>query len=340
MMACLSGPPNTKLQFRYDNKLFAPDTLDNLRKSQNPRALVCYIDTSRRGTCPIIPARETIIQNVTEFGSSIALNLQLEDFAFADNGGEVTDELLRMGLTDLPEVIEPGNDAKPSGGFLIYELSSYPKKIVVNRSIATWEKTIKSLHSFDVFKDQKFFFHIPVLYNNMPPKNAVIQQSQLWPEKLKLNSTYTLTIIIFHPSKDLGEINKCQIKINSNVKTFAFNPEDLDVDSLYDIRFWSFKVIQENMLYEPNGWITVSPVNKEIQETPLWNLTLPFKLNRPYLKLSLVILVLGLLIAMPACIAFWNREVLVEEKIYAAVMFVIFGMATATAATFGIKKVT
>lgn len=338
MLACMSGPINTQLQYRYDKKLFAPNVITSLQGPQKGRAIVCFIDTTKRGICPIIPVREVTIQNITQFGSSVALNLKLDEFALSPN--DLSPEFQSMNIGELPEVTEEGTDAKPSKGFLVYEISSYPKSLTVNSYITTWEKTITRLHLFEVFKDQRFFFHTPALYDGTVPMKAVIDKTASWPDKLSLNKVYTLAIIIFHPKKDSGEVSKCQIKINSTVKTFAFNPEDMEVDSLYDIRFWTFKIIQENMLYEPSGWLTIGPINKEVQLDPLWHLVLPFKLNRPYLKLALVMIVLGLLISSPATIAFWNREVELIEKIYATIMFVGFGIATAVAATIGIKKVT
>jgi hypothetical protein len=228
----LALPAQTEIQFRYSRSWLSQQVTAKIADGsiRNERALICYIDQSTVGAIHIIPCRMARIVEVTNLGSSLAIQLSVDDLPKY----ELFDQI-QKGLSNNPDC--PKWNGKKISGKWFFEQSDFPSTAVQSFCLENWERVVSELLARNDFatKHRDFFFHvlgIRLVSNGVyvvPADNV---------HNLKSSENYELVLYHYHSSADSSV--KTVSLVSSNESVVLTSLERVRVDSRYDLKTWQF----------------------------------------------------------------------------------------------------
>jgi len=281
----LAAPIGATIQARYDKDLVPLQTYNNIVQARKKEALVCFVDLEAHKhpekPFPMIPLRHAKIKDANIYGTTLVLNLETKEFAYAESIERFTTEIAQGGNT-------PHIDKKTGKriGFFFFSVSGMLKSVVKvttsdsQRELESWQKIADQLFQCKGFEDEPFFWTILGLHQ----RNTSIKLPLSLPSLLGGETTYYLPIYHYHPNAtSLDE----HLSIRVGGAVTLYSPEDIKIDCRYDLKQPRLRT-SPGIYKKQTAWITIGPKNRWKLE-----LTLIVQANRLRPILSFLAAVVG-----------------------------------------------
>jgi len=256
----LAAPIGTEIQFRYTKKLVTQPILSKAKEASGQKGLVCNIDLSvENDLCPITPVREIEINNIYTHGSTITVTFKVEGFAHTDNVKSFTKDLADRNPQTLPRKAEPSTDAQGSEGFFFFSTAEVPSNLKYETELSIWENITSQLQTQEGYQNEPFYWTVLGLIESRKFSLEDADKFCTWPTSIEPNREYTILIYVFHPDTDSWLTKGRKLLFSSGFKLITSEAHDLIIDSPYDLRRWTFKVPDQDLLFNDKGWIRLGP---------------------------------------------------------------------------------
>jgi hypothetical protein len=329
----LAQPRASVLQFRYLKRYLAPGVLEKAKsaKKAGSPTLIAYLDLSDPNTTPeIIPCRFASISDVTEVGTAVTLQLQLQEFAVVDDLSKFNSELKEKSVGSLPVWQIDGEKKKAKGDYWL-EVSAPPKTARRSDKEEDWEKIVTQLAARADFKDEGSFYTI-LGVNEIPSGSVVTATNGRY--EFQPGHEYELILYHFYP-KDVPLKSRVTLTTASQWLTFTTNPV-LQLDSRYDLKRPRFKAGKPTN--EEHAWISVMR-NTSDSELPDADFDVLCLVRGVFWRTLIYGIVLGVLLAGPQILAALSNPSLPTKNVaLICIASGIIGVVTGIVAAFGLKK--
>ena len=319
-------PWGSILQFRYDQKWIAPSAL-GLAKQQKQAALIAYIDQSDPGKAPeIVPCRFASIVEATEHGTTASLQLELSEFAYAEDLTKFNAEMQVASSAGLP-AWQPDKKLK---GYYWLEISSEPKACVRSANLATFERIVCQLAAREEFKEEGSFYTV-VGMNNVS-SGAVVSINN---RHYEFAPGHEYELRLYHYSPKSIALRTClTITSTSPWLSFTTNPA-LSLDSRYDLKRARFVTLKP-----PNQSQAVISVSRDPggSQLPYLDFDLPVLVGGVFWRTLIYGIVFGALLAGPQIVAALSNPSLPASNIVGVCFLsALLGLAAGITAAFGLR---
>lgn len=293
ILRCISAPIGAKIQFRYAQRHFDENALESLRSSAQSNeisedAVVCFADSAvADGSLPIIPVRRAVIEGVAFHGSSVSVQLRVEDFAFHEGD-------LSAAIAQMSGQVSPSKKDNKVVGKFAFAAGDIGKADGLNfgSDLAIWEKLVERLQKCGSFENEAFFWVVLGL-RDAAAARVLDEKCDRWNDKLESSSNSTLCIYHFRPQRD-GEPNG-ELAFNTVGPIEAGSPSRLSIDSRYDLKRWNIRS-QKRDSQTHYGWLIIRCDDE-------WELELPVVLEGSIKREVISAFFAGVFIAAPSVIS-------------------------------------
>lgn len=294
ILRCLATPIGSDIQFRYAKKYVSSEVLDDLDNNKSEYGLVCYTNNNPNSNDEFIynSIRRVKIVNICEHGSSVSVKLKTKEFAFSDT------LVLNKEISKYIETYESDKDQKDKSERKRYFLTKFPGEISsVNYcdSLNTWEKIVDQLFLQKDFAIEPIFWTILGLQEVDKNKlNVCKNKFTFWPNKISFYKDYSLNLYSYLPRTGNNKCSDCSLIVKSNQYLVSIYPEEIQINSPYDLKQWRFRVDPNSPFRVKNAWLQISrktlPTPDESESPVMIDLPLIFRkpLNR-IISYSLII---------------------------------------------------
>ncbi len=362
ILRCLAAPKNTYVQFRYSKEIVEPSIWERPNKYEGERGLVCNVDLSIVGrTCPILPVRSVITKSIARHGSTMSLILQMGDLSFTDNTDTFTTEIGIRSGKQLPFNDEPHEDSKASSGRFLFSIEGEVGNLTRETTLANWENITGMLFRQPGYEEEQFFWTVLGLYRGSSESLRNTDEFKEWNMSVDLNKDYTLLVYVYHPLRERWKPSLSYLSLASSMELSTSYPLDVTVDSPYDLKKWWFQLKPSGTsVFSARGWIKLGPVSQprtsvgngrgtetsrpekgdRLIRYPDWEIDLPLRTVFSWSRFLLSTGLLGILISVPAITSiFMQQAPSFAEKTLASLVSLVAGLAAATIARLGIKRI-
>jgi hypothetical protein len=329
VLRALSMPWGSVLQFRYDKKWIAPGALSSqeITEGRKPAALIAYIDQSDPAKTPeIVPCRFASIVEATEHGTTASLQLELSEFAYAEDLTKFNVELQAASAGALPAWQV---DKKLKGHYWL-EVSVESKNCVRSVNLTAWERIVCQLGTREEFKAEGCFYTV-VGITDVSSREAVSINDHRY--EFAPGHEYELQMYHYSP-KSVPVRTGLTITSTSPWLSFTTNPV-LSMDSRYDLKRIRFLTLKP-----PNRSQAVISVtrNPEDDGLPYLDFDLPVLVRGIFWRTLIYGIVFGTLLAGPQIVAALSNPSLPASNIV-SVCFAsaLLGLAAGITAAFGLR---
>ena len=323
----LALPGGAAIQFRYDKRYLTQATCTAVEKNDaaGQEALIVYVDQAAQDMPPgFVPCRYAKIKSVAEHGTTVSIELVVDDYAYADNLASFTQWLGQNLPNDLPKP----HDGKIEGKYFL-KASHPPASPVRTRQLKDWEQIVVQLAGRSDFTDESCFFTV----RDIAVKGKPIASSDGM-FKLDGGTTYEMRIYHYHPEKFAKHL-QLQMSVADGCGISMLTNPTIRIDSRYDQKFVRFKT--DRTPTQCNGFLTMSWV-KEDGELH-WLFDVPLTVKGAFWRSIFFAIALALFLAGPQIFTVWNNASLTtQHAIYATVISAVCGLLAGLFAVFGLKK--
>jgi len=227
ILRCLAAPIGTRLQFRYDIKHVQQNLADNVDSIAGD-ALVCFIDNSLEGICPLLPVRKVSITRLRRHGSTISIVFSVADFAH-QRPDDFTSE-----ITKSVGGVNPRKTNNIVSGSFLFSLDSVPSELTLTKDVSAFEATADALVKFEPFQQEAFFWSVLGVVKSGETHDSTEQTTSL-PDKLDAKSDYELLLYHYHPSPPFpDQRHRVSIACGGEIKSSDLTT--IPIDSRYDLK--------------------------------------------------------------------------------------------------------
>jgi hypothetical protein len=323
-------PWGSILQFRYHKRWIATGVLANreITERRNPLALVAYIDQSDPNRTPeIIPCRFASIVDVTEHGTTVSIQLELKDFAYAEDLTKFNGELQTAAAGSLPAWQANG---KLKGDYWL-DANPAPTAIIRSANLADWERIVDQLAARHEFKDEGCFYTV-VAMNDVASHEAVPVNKQRY--EFTPGHEYELQLYHYYPTS-VPLVTRLTLTTTSQWLAFTTNPV-LSLDSRYDLKRGRFTARKPTTADQAVISVLRDPGGGRL---PYLDFDLPVLVRGVFWRTLVYGIILGVLLAGPQIVAALSNPSLPSKNVVlVCVTSGIIGVITGIVAAFGLKK--
>lgn len=326
ILRCIAAPVGGTIQFRYQKKWIACDSLKSLNGKDG---LVCFVGEAENGHQPLTPVRQVTIVDVSVHGTTVSLILKMGDFAFSP-----TESFTNLVASRAADHHPRKENGKLYGKWLFSLDGANLSGIEHSKSLATWEKLVQELASRPEFAQEGFYWTV-VGVEPIAQLGTDYSDCVTWPTALRRNSFNSLLVYHYSPSPETSHQEAPVLTFSCGGSIHNISSTAVRIDSRYDLKRWRFKAQSTGYGPEP-GWI-------EITAPAGWGLELPLGTKRAILAPAGIGVLIGLLLGLgSATSAFRDISSIDDPKFISALIVaglslvssVLAGLAT----VFGIRK--
>ena len=289
----LAMPENYVLQFRYDKKWISSAVLEKIQNKSIIRetALIVYVDQYDKMIQPeLIPCRIANVISCSEHGSTISLQFNLKEIAYAKDIQAFNREIHSLSVGT---IVNWDQNKKPKGHYCVWVENNNLSTMVLSKDLIIWESVVSQIAERKEFANEKTFYTIESLVEVdsnkiIPPYNGVYS--------LKSSREHQLNIYHYHPQEGKSKAYLlCSSK--APIVTNITNPKML-VNSRYDIKHFRFKT--EKAINTTRVALTIYRGEGENEnEMPMLDFDLILKIKGSLCKNALLGVFVGVLLAIP-----------------------------------------
>jgi hypothetical protein len=323
-------PFGSLLRFRYDQKYLGQNLISDIATSKliGSRALVVYSDQAAKDKQPtFLPCRYAKVQAAEQVGTTISIDLKLEDFAFAKDVDSFKNEIDGLSASQTPKRKLDGSIE----GLYCVALNAEPKAVTESSDEEKWEFFISQIAARSDFAGNDAFVLIRGIYS---VDGSLVKPDNSGEYRLRGSSMYTLRFYQYHPSRTpAGD----HIKVTASSERIAFisNPV-LTLDSRYDHKDLRFEISPG--LDRSHSFIQVALEKKNDPDAEIvFDLTydVPFPFWR---TLGMIALTASLLAAPTLAAAAVNAALSHRRFLFVALVSVLSSIVVALLATFKLRR--
>lgn len=329
----LALPYGSWLAFRYERQ-WIPEGLQRELESKKQREklrgseiLIAYVDQSSDGRpIEVVPCRYARLVDVASVGQTASLQLEIRDFAHAEDLGAFNKHLRETYPMLLPR-------RKDDGGFegaYWFQVSAAPG-VTHSDDDAIWERIIAQLASRPDFAQERFFYSVLGIIEigrekaRRPRKNLV---------RLRPSRDYELRLYHYYPSDNDGQA-QLQASVAGASLEFTATPEVL-LDSRYDLKRIPFRTGAP--VPGQRGVLTLRRRRPSDDEWE-WDLDVGLRIAAAWLRQTIFGLLVAVGLAVPPIVAaYQNSSLSNHAQRVITVVSVIASVAVAVAAAFGLRR--
>ena len=324
----LALPSGSVLQFRYDKRYLTQATRTDVenKAAAGMAALIVYIDQATKDKPPaFVPCRYAKVKSVAEHGTTVSVELIVDDFAYADNLQSFTQWLQQTFPNDLPHWHEGNLEGK-------YWLKSpqAPTTPVRTTTLGNWENVIVQLAGTSDFQNECCFFTVTQVVRKgkkLPPTDGTFV--------LDSGSAYEMLVYHYHPSKFADNL-KLELAVADGCGVTVLTNPSIRIDSRYDQKTTRFQT--ERTPSDRVGFITFAwSKGGDTDSHTLFDI--PVRVKGAFWSSVGFALALAVFLAGPQVFAAWTSTTLsLDRAIWSTVVATVCGLAAGLFAAFGLKK--
>jgi len=323
----LALPSGSVLQFRYEKRYLAQATLADVEKkvAAGMAALIVYIDQATVNNTPaFVPCRYAKVKGVAEHGTTVSVELIVDEFAYADNLTSFTQWLTLTFPNDLPHW-DQGN----LKGKYWLKSAQAPTTPVRTTTLRDWENVIVQLADKSDFQNQCFFTVTKVGCNGkilVPSDGTFILDSA---------SAYEMLVYHYHPSKFADNL-KLELAVADGCGLTLLTNPSIRIDSRYDqktTRFQTDRTPSDRVGFISFSWSKGSGTDSHTL------FDIPVRVKGAFWSSVGFAIALTVFLAGPQVFAAWTNTTLPKHNaIWSTAVAVLCGLAAGLFAAFGLKK--
>jgi hypothetical protein len=330
----LAMPKNYVLQFRYQSEEWvSPIAFKKFTNSSimGETALIVYIDQSDKNRPPeLVPCRLARITNSSIHGSTVSLQLSMQDFAYSNDIPAFNREIHSLSSGTIPNWDE---NKKPKGNYCIWIENNNLSTVITSNELRTWENIINQIAVRNDFFEERCFYMIDSILN-VKTKEKIIPHNSMY--ILDPASEYELNIYHFHPSE--GKSNAYLLCESQKPFLTSLTNTKLLINSRYDMKHYRFLTARTI-----NNTRTVLSIfrgrGENINEIPLLDFDLNLQIKGIFIKKILLGLLIGLILATPHIItALNNTQLDTNTKFLFISVATLSSLAVGILASLNLKK--
>jgi hypothetical protein len=342
VLRCLSAPVGGRLQFRYSIDLVAQNVLDHPALYHEKEAIVCAVELDEtKSPCPLRPVRIVKIERMQIAGSTLVVNFQMLG---------VPNSAVRKDFSTRVETKAQGispratNISKKEAGKWCFAVGDFNASPSDSNRVEDWEEVVCHLRGDPSYQNEPIFWTVFDIYKGVPDENREVAQLRPWVETIVPNEHYTMQVYVYHPQMDLSLPQGMQLSLTTEPEITTSYPLDIDIDSPYDIKRWSFRFAGQSIFGDSSGWLmigtTLRPQNKgDVVAPPEWSVHMPLTIKFSWMKFLAATAVAGSLIAVAPIIGICTQEKLSDRaKFILSAVAIVAGIGAALVGRLGISK--
>lgn len=304
ILRALALPKGSVLQFRYDRKWVAKSILDRIAQLPSGTAtLIAYVDQHDNARTPeIIPCRMARLEAATAHGTTVSLELSVDDFAYAENLPGFNTALRSGCATSLPSRTPEG---AIQGHYWLEATSEIP--LHKSAALAEWEKIIIQLADHQDFNKVVTFLTVMDI-RSVRTGRSLKPAGRIY--SLQPDDHYEFRLYHFHPKE--REPAVCESLAFGSALTIESSPRII-IDSRYDLK--RIRVATTGALRSQYCSVSV----KCEQSGEMLDFDIGLRIGGKWIQMAAYGILLGLLLASPHVVAaLYNPDI--SERIRLAVI--------------------
>lgn len=322
----LALPPGALIQFRYDKQYLSDAVTANVNTQTyfGEEALIVFVDQFDSSKDPeFVPCRYATVQKIEEHGTTVSIELLVDDFALAEDL-EAFSGWLRESLS--PDI--PISTASKIVGKYFLGTTKFPSGLKRTSQLCDWEKIVCQIALRQDFHDSNCFFALREL-----KQGSDLISASKGVFSLKSGRNCELRLYHYHPSTFTEKVS-LKIAMTDGISVSMLSNPTIPIDSRYDQKYIRFHIAQSPT--NQYGFLTIS---RESDQEIQWLFDLPIKIEGRFLLSLCYTIGVAILLAGPQIFAVWlNSSITAERAVSATVISVVCAILAGAFAVFGLKK--
>jgi hypothetical protein len=293
--------------------------------------LISYIDQHDKSKIPdFIPCRFAFISDARIHGTTVALGLCLQEFAFAENLDSFSKETRTLSGNVVPTW---GQDGRLTGYYCLEIDADRSCPLTSSKELATWERIVNQVAQRADFLDEKCFYTFHGIRDVCTQRTVSLEGGALM---LKPATTYEIELYHFHPTE--GKSNAfLRVQTETPLIRITSNPT-LEVNSRYDV-----KLVRIQTARPTTSETAVLSIFRgdDLKNDRFGKIDFDLRLvvSSVWLRNLLVGVLIGILLAAPQVIAaFSNSQLTVNTQTVITLFSLLAGMSAGMVASFQLPK--